>query len=104
MAGLSGAQFATHVGYGEGLVYKVERGTRIPRPEFLGKADEVLDARGRIAAMKEDLEDARYPKKVRDLAKLERESGEVLAYGDRTLQALLQTEESTVRRGRASVG
>ncbi|MEU6392035.1 helix-turn-helix transcriptional regulator [Streptomyces sp. NPDC046939] len=93
VAGLSAGQLGARLGYGEGLVYKVEQGTRIPRPEFLDKADEVLEGRGRIAAMKKDLEDARYPKKVRDLAKLERDSVEVLAYGDRTLHALLQTKE-----------
>lgn len=81
------------VGYGEGLVYKVEAGKRIPRPEFLAKVDEVLRARGKITAMAEDLEKARYPKKLRDLAKLEAQAVQLEAYGNHNLHGLLQTRE-----------
>ena len=41
------AEFGAAMGYGEDLVHKIERGKRIPRPEFLDKADEVLRAGGR---------------------------------------------------------
>ncbi len=44
--GMRAADFAKAVGYGEDLVYKIEGGKRIPRPEFLEKADEVLRAGG----------------------------------------------------------
>lgn len=66
--GMRAADFGTAVGYGEDLVYKIEGGKRIPRPEYLDKADEVLEAGGLLAAMKEDVRKVRYPKKVRDLA------------------------------------
>ncbi|MEF2529591.1 MULTISPECIES: helix-turn-helix domain-containing protein [Streptomyces] len=92
-AGLDRAKFGQRMGYGPNLIYKIERGTRIPRPEFLDKADEVLGAGGKIAAMKADVEKARYPKKVRDLAKLESEAVELGAYGNHNLHGLLQTEE-----------
>ncbi|NXY94774.1 helix-turn-helix transcriptional regulator [Streptomyces sp. BR123] len=92
-AGLDAAQFGKRMGYGPNLIYKIERGTRIPRPEFLDKADEVLEAGGKIAAMKVDVEKARYPKKVRDLAKLESEAIELGAYGNHNLHGLLQTED-----------
>ncbi|MGW5342855.1 Scr1 family TA system antitoxin-like transcriptional regulator [Streptomyces sp. HUAS TT3] len=92
-AGLDAAQFGKRMGYGPNLIYKIERGTRIPRPEFLDKADEVLEAGGRIAAMKVDVEKARYPKKVRDLAKLEAQAVELGAYGNHNLHGLLQTED-----------
>ncbi|MEW2081693.1 helix-turn-helix transcriptional regulator [Streptomyces sp. NPDC005283] len=92
-AGLRPAEFGAAIGYGENLIYKVEAGKRIPRPEFLEKADEVLGAGGKIAAMKRDVEQARYPKKVRDLAKLEAQAVEVGAYGNHNLHGLLQTEE-----------
>ncbi len=45
-AGLRVGEFAVAVGYGEDLVYKIEGGKRIPRPEFLDTADEVLGAGG----------------------------------------------------------
>lgn len=94
-AGMRPAEFAALMGYGENLIYKIERGVRIPRAEFLDKADEVLGAAGKIAAMKKDLEQARYPKKVRDLAKLEAEAVELGAYGNHNLHGLLQTKEYT---------
>ncbi|MEV2251035.1 helix-turn-helix transcriptional regulator [Streptomyces sp. NPDC050147] len=92
-AGLGAAEFGRAVGYGENLVYKIERGKRIPRPEFLVKADQVLGAGGKIAAMREDLTEARYPKKVRDLAKLEAQAVELGAYNNSVVHGLLQTEE-----------
>ncbi|MCX4630191.1 helix-turn-helix transcriptional regulator [Streptomyces sp. NBC_01443] len=92
-AGLDRSTFAELMGYGSDLTCKIERGARIPRPEFLDKADEVLGAGGKIAAMKVDVERARYPKKVRDLAKLESEAVEIGSYDNGVVPGLLQTEE-----------
>ncbi|MDX3617195.1 helix-turn-helix domain-containing protein [Streptomyces europaeiscabiei] len=91
--GMRAAEFGVAVGYGEDLVYKIEGGKRIPRGEYLEQADEVLGAGGLIAAMKEDVARVRYPKKVRDLAKLEAQAVELLSYGSHALHGLLQTEE-----------
>ncbi|MGW2917148.1 helix-turn-helix domain-containing protein [Streptomyces angustmyceticus] len=92
-SGLRAAEFGAAIGYGENLIYKIERGVRIPRPEYLDKADEALGAGGKIAAMKKDVEQARYPKKVRDLTRWEAEAVELGAYGSHNLHGLLQTEE-----------
>ncbi|OEU87291.1 DNA-binding protein [Streptomyces abyssalis] len=92
-AGLTQAELGTAIGYGEDHVSSVERGRRVPRPEFLDSADQVLDACGKLAAMKGDVAEARYPKKVRDLARLEAESVELGAYGNHNIHGLLQTEE-----------
>ncbi|MFJ9943533.1 helix-turn-helix domain-containing protein [Streptomyces erythrochromogenes] len=91
-AGLDRTTFGERMGYGANLIYKIERGARIPRPEFLDKADEVLGAGGKIAAMKADVERARYPKKVRDLAKLESQAVEIGSYDNVVVTGLLQTE------------
>ncbi|MFF3316759.1 helix-turn-helix domain-containing protein [Streptomyces sp. NPDC003035] len=91
--GMRAADFGEAVGYGEDMVYKIEGGKRIPRPEFLDKADEVLDAGGLIAAMKEDVRKVRYPKKVRDLAKLEAMAVELQLYDPLNIHGLLQTPE-----------
>ncbi|MFE7428662.1 helix-turn-helix domain-containing protein [Streptomyces sp. NPDC057545] len=92
-AGLRAKDLGDAIGYGENQVYKVEGGKRIPKPEFLDRADQVLGAGGKIAAMKKDLREARYPKKVRDLANLERAAVELGAYSNHNVHGLLQTEE-----------
>ncbi|MFF7383683.1 Scr1 family TA system antitoxin-like transcriptional regulator [Streptomyces griseoluteus] len=92
-AGLTRADFSTAIGYGEDLVSSVEQGRRIPRPEYLDVADRVLEADGRIAAMQRDVAEARYPKKVRDLKRLEAEAVELGAYNNSVIHGLLQTEE-----------
>jgi transcriptional regulator with XRE-family HTH domain len=92
-AGLRQAELGAAIGYGEEMVSSVERGRRIPKPDFLDKADEVLGAGGKLAVMKEEVEKARYPKKVRDLAKLEDESVEMGAYVSSHIHGLLQTAE-----------
>ena len=92
-SGMRAADFATAMGYGEDLVYKVESGRRIPRQEYLTKADELLHAEGLVAAAWEDVKKVRYPKQVRDLAKLESRAVELVSYGSHNLHGLLQTEE-----------
>lgn len=91
-AGMRAAEFAAAVGYGEGLVYKVESGKRIPRGEYLDRADEVLGAGGSVAAMRADVAEARYPKKVRDLARMEARAVDLQWYGAHDIHGLLQTE------------
>ncbi|MFD7335233.1 helix-turn-helix domain-containing protein [Streptomyces violascens] len=92
-AGLRAAELGAAIGYGEDLVYKVEGGRRIPRPEFLDRADEVLGAGGKLASMKPDVAEVRYPKKVRSLAKMEARSVELCLYSNHNIHGLLQTEE-----------
>ncbi|GHI95160.1 helix-turn-helix domain-containing protein [Streptomyces olivaceus] len=83
--------YAAAVGYGEDLVYKIESGKRIPRPEYLDTADEVLNAGGLVAAMKEDVKKVRYPKRVRDLAQMEARAVEIGVYECSSIAGLLQT-------------
>jgi transcriptional regulator with XRE-family HTH domain len=92
-AGMTQAELGIAIGYGEEMVSKVERGIRVPKPAFLDNADRVLKAGGRLSAMKPDVAEARYPKKVRDLAKLEADAVEIGAYGNHNIHGLLQTEE-----------
>ncbi|MFH9858827.1 helix-turn-helix domain-containing protein [Streptomyces sp. NPDC017202] len=91
--GMRAADFAVAVGYGEDLVYKVEGGKRIPRQEYLDKADEVLGAGGLLAAAWEDVKKVRYPKKVRELGKLEAKAVEIGVYECNIIAGLLQTPE-----------
>ncbi|WP_406355575.1 helix-turn-helix transcriptional regulator [Streptomyces sp. NBC_01635] len=91
-AGLTQAEFGAAIQYGEEMVSSVERGRRIPRPEYLDAADEVLGAGGRISAMKGDVAEARYPKKVRDVKRLEAEAIEICSYNNCVIDGLLQIE------------
>ncbi len=90
-AGMRRSELGAAIGYGEEMVSSVERGRRIPKPEFLDNADEALGADGKISAMKRDVEEARYPKNVRDLAKLEAAAVELGAYASLHIHGLLQT-------------
>ncbi|MBT2411622.1 helix-turn-helix transcriptional regulator [Streptomyces sp. ISL-12] len=91
-AGLTQPEFGAAIGYGEELVSSVERMRRIPRPEYLEAADKALKAGGKIAALKKDLADVRYPKKVRDVKRLEAEAVEICSYNASVIDGLLQTE------------
>ncbi|WP_189413811.1 helix-turn-helix domain-containing protein [Streptomyces griseoviridis] len=91
--GMTQAELGAAVGYSEEQVSSVERGRRAPSPKFLEAADRVLDAGGLITGLKKDVEEARYPKKVRDLAKWEGEAVEICAYDNSVVNGLLQTEE-----------
>ncbi|MGW3458531.1 helix-turn-helix domain-containing protein [Streptomyces olivaceoviridis] len=91
--GMRAGDFARAVGYGEDMVYKIESGKRIPRPEYLDKADDVLGAGGLLSAMKEDVQKVRYPKKVRALAEMEAKAVEIGLYECNIIAGLLQTAE-----------
>ncbi|MFJ6295128.1 helix-turn-helix domain-containing protein [Streptomyces griseoviridis] len=92
-AGLRQSELGAAVGYSEEMVSSVERGRRVPKPDFLDKADKALGAGGKLATMKEDVEKARYPKKVRDLKQLEDEAVEMGAYASHHIHGLLQTPQ-----------
>ncbi|MGW0912308.1 helix-turn-helix domain-containing protein [Streptomyces sp. NPDC002784] len=92
-AGLKQTELGDAIGYGGDMVSAVERGKRIPKPDFLDRTDEVTGAGGKVSAMKKDVEEARYPKNVRDLAKLEDEAVELGAYANHNMHGLLQTPE-----------
>ncbi|MFJ7771834.1 helix-turn-helix domain-containing protein [Streptomyces sp. NPDC097107] len=91
--GMRAAEFGTVVGYGEDMVYKIEGGKRIPRQEYLDRADEPLEAGGLISAAWEDVKKVRYPKKVRELGKLEAKAVEIGVYECNIVAGLLQTPE-----------
>ncbi|MEV5100749.1 helix-turn-helix domain-containing protein [Streptomyces massasporeus] len=91
--GMRAAEFGTAVGYGEDMVYKIEGGKRIPRQDYLVRADEVLGAGGLVAAAWEDVKKVRYPRKVRELAKLEGQAVEIGVYECNSVHGLLQTPE-----------
>ncbi|MGF1241512.1 MULTISPECIES: helix-turn-helix domain-containing protein [unclassified Streptomyces] len=91
--GMRVVDFAKAVGYGEDMVYKIESGKRIPRENYLLVADKALRAGGMVAAMWEDVKKVRYPKTMRDLARMEAQAVESTAYGTHNIHGLLQTQD-----------
>lgn len=53
--GMRVGDLAAVIQYGEALIYKVEGGKRIAKPEYLDEVDDALKAGGLIRAMREDL-------------------------------------------------
>ncbi|MFB7248742.1 transcriptional regulator [Streptomyces populi] len=91
--GLTRAELGAKLGYSEDMVTSVELGRRIPKPDFIDRADAVLEAGGLLAVMKEEVGRARYPAFFRDAAKLEAEAVELYVYANQAVPGLLQTEE-----------
>lgn len=98
-AGLTQKEFGQMVGYGPDQISAMERGVRVPRPDFLEKADEILNAGGLLTDAIEDVERAmskrrtRHPEWYRSYAALEAEAVELHHYCSHALHGLLQTED-----------
>lgn len=98
-AGLSQRDLGKAAHCGEALISSMERGVRTPQPEFLIRADELLDARGVLAAAVDDVREAqkksrtRHPDWYRGYAKLEGEAVELHHYCNQAVHGLLQTED-----------
>lgn len=94
-AGMERAEFGKRVGYSADSVASIEQGRRIPQPQFIEQADEVLGAGGVLTALKEEVGKAQYPSFFRDAARLEAEAQELFLYAVQAVPGLLQTEEYT---------
>ncbi|MFF5046845.1 helix-turn-helix domain-containing protein [[Kitasatospora] papulosa] len=92
-AGLDRVEFGKRVGYAAQSVASFEQGRRIPQPEFIDKADRVLDAGGLLVALKEELARSQYPAFFRDMARLESRAAAMSVYAVSAVSGLLQTEE-----------
>ncbi|MCM2576833.1 helix-turn-helix domain-containing protein [Streptomyces meridianus] len=98
-AGLTQRELGDRLGYGEDQISSLERGRRIPQPEFLDAADELLGAGGLLKAAKDDVVRAKakarvkHPSWFRDFARLEAEAVERHDYETQTIPGLLQTED-----------
>ncbi|MEU1485605.1 helix-turn-helix transcriptional regulator [Streptomyces sp. NPDC005752] len=92
-AGLDRVEFGKRLGYAAQSVASFEQGRRIPQPEFIDKADRVLEAGGLLAALKEELARSQYPAFFRDAARLEAKAVALCVYGLYAVPGLLQTAE-----------
>ncbi|MEU1211991.1 helix-turn-helix transcriptional regulator [Streptomyces sp. NPDC005790] len=92
-AGLDRVEFGKRVGYAAQSVASFEQGRRIPQPEFVDKADRVLEAGGLLVALKEELARSQYPAFFRDMARLEARAAAMSVYAVNAVPGLLQTAE-----------
>lgn len=84
---------ARRVGFSAGTVASIEQGRRLPPPEFIERAERVLDAFGVLRAMSTQL--ARQPGLAawfRQWARLEEKAISLYTYECRLVPGLLQTE------------
>ncbi|CAL9565306.1 helix-turn-helix domain-containing protein [Streptomyces sp. enrichment culture] len=93
VAGLTQAQLGEQVGYGEAQIAAVEQGRRIPKPQLIDAVDRVVEGRGLLVAMKEEVAKARYPSFFRRFVSLEAEAAELHAYDIHLINGLLQSED-----------
>ncbi|MFG2959879.1 helix-turn-helix domain-containing protein [Streptomyces sp. NPDC048291] len=98
-AGLTQKEFGAMVGYGPDAISAMERGVRVPQPDMLVKADELLGAGGLLVAAIPELKEAmkrartRHPEWYRGYAVLEAEAVELHHYSNHAVHGLLQTED-----------
>ncbi|RPK49317.1 hypothetical protein EES39_07965 [Streptomyces sp. ADI92-24] len=97
-AGMSQRDLGLAAHCGEDLISAMERGVRTPQPDFLARADQVLDAGGVLVAATEEVRDAltrsrtRHPDWFRDYARVEAEAVALHEYSAQVVPGLLQTE------------
>lgn len=97
--GLTQTEFGELVAYGPDQISAMERGVRTPQPDFLEKADELLDAGGLLKEVIPDVKEAmarartRHPEWYRSYAALEAEAVALYDYSTMGVLGLLQTED-----------
>ncbi|MET9081547.1 helix-turn-helix transcriptional regulator [Streptomyces sp. NPDC004237] len=98
-AGLTQKEFGATVGYGPDAISAMERGVRVPQPDMLVKADELLGAGGLLVAALPELREAmkrartRHPEWYRSYAGLEAQAVSLYDYSTMGVLGLLQTED-----------
>jgi hypothetical protein len=85
--------FGARLGYSTSSIASFEQGYRTPPPRFIERADRLLDADGVLEALREEVARAQYPALFRDMARLEAEAAELVAYDAHVVNGLLQIEE-----------
>nr|WP_018564603.1 helix-turn-helix transcriptional regulator [Streptomyces sp. PsTaAH-124] len=91
--GLEREEFGRRLGYSASTIASFEQGRRIPTPQTIERADEVLGAGGLLCLWQEQVERAQYPAFFRGMAALEKKAVELVSYSMPVLNGLLQTEE-----------
>ncbi|WP_432077086.1 helix-turn-helix domain-containing protein [Streptomyces wuyuanensis] len=92
-AKMTQAQLADLIGYSCEQVASIEQGRRPAKSTFTDAAERVLEARGALAVLQEDVDRAKLPAFFRDFAVIEAEAVSRFSYDPLLVPGLLQTEE-----------
>lgn len=92
-AGVSAEEVAAHAGYSRSLVAKIERGERMPPPDFVDRAATLLGAADVLARAARHLERGDFPSWFEEYAELEAKAVSLYKYDSLVINGLLQTEE-----------
>ncbi|MEW1660281.1 helix-turn-helix transcriptional regulator [Streptomyces sp. NPDC093707] len=93
LASLSREELGRQLGYASHTIKSYELAQRIPEPETVERADDLLGAKGVLRVAIPLLEEVQYPPFFRDLAKLERKCLSRCSYETLAVPGLLQTED-----------
>ncbi|WP_031511018.1 helix-turn-helix domain-containing protein [Streptomyces megasporus] len=91
-AGLSQQQLGEAIGYSLEQVASVEQGRRPAKAAFTAAADRVLEARGALEVLQDEVDRAKLPRFFRNFALLEAEALSRFSYDPLLIPGLLQTE------------
>ncbi|MDK0520125.1 helix-turn-helix transcriptional regulator [Streptomyces sp. ML-6] len=97
-AGMSQRELGLATHCGEDLISAMERAVRTPQPDFLERADDVLEAGGVLRAATGETREAlakartRHPEWYRGYANLEAAASQIYDYSNQSVPGLLQTE------------
>ncbi|WP_030910215.1 helix-turn-helix domain-containing protein [Streptomyces sp. NRRL F-5126] len=90
--GLNQQAFGQAIGYSLEQVASVEQGRRPAKADFTTAADRVLEARGALEALQDEVDRAKLPRFFRDFALIEAEVLSRFSYDPLLVPGLLQTE------------
>ncbi len=91
-AGLSQQEFGEAIGYSLELVASVEQGRRPAKAAFTAAAEHVLEARGVLDVLQDEVDRAKLPRFFRNFAVIEAEVVSRFSYDPLLVPGLLQTE------------
>ncbi|MFE5004754.1 helix-turn-helix domain-containing protein [Streptomyces sp. NPDC056696] len=91
-AGLNQQALGEAIGYSLELVASVEQGRRPAKAAFTTAADRVLEARGVLEVLQDEVDRAKLPRFFRNVALLEAEALSRFSYDPLLIPGLLQTE------------
>lgn len=94
LRGISVTELARDLGYSDDLIRKVENGIRRARPEYVARADEILDAKGVLVAAAEELAQLTlYPEWFEEYVETEASCLNLHSYNTHVVHGLLQTHD-----------
>ncbi|MEE1939749.1 helix-turn-helix transcriptional regulator [Streptomyces sp. TRM 70361] len=91
--GTTQEELGRYAGYSKSMVAKIEYGERLASPDFIARAEELLEARGALLAAAPHLRWTRLPAWFGEYARLEQEAVSLWTFNTHVVHGLVQTED-----------